>query len=99
MKAKYLVTAEETSPLFEIVAGRVEEIKLQSPDDAIEVATEEEAATGAVRNGPGTVEGEAAVTGAVASVELLLELEGAATFFTRGAGAAFFPSKLGTMTK
>ena len=70
---------------------------MQSPDDAIEVATEEEAATGAVRNGPATVEGEAAVTGAVASVELLLE--GAATFFTRRAGAAFFLSKLGTMTK
>ena len=70
---------------------------MQSPDDAIEVATEEEPALGAVRNGPAAVEGEAAVTGAVASVELVLE--GEATFFTRRGGAAFFPSKLCTMTK
>ena len=70
----------------------MEEIKLQSPVGAIEVAEEgpeEEAATGALRNGAAAVEGEA--------VELLLE--GAATFFTRKAGAAFFASKLGTMTK
>ena len=80
----------------EVWAERVEEIKLPSPADAVDVAGEEEAASAAVRNGASAAfKGEAVGKGwaAVASV-----LRGAAALFASKPGAAFFPLKIGTMT-